>query len=108
MAAKKVGFKPKPQNKQSGDLDKWVSDRTAPAKADRELDEQSPNVGETKAQKKAPHTADASTPTETKPKMKRLTIDVSEELHRAIKMKAVEQGTPMADMLRSLLENNYL
>ncbi len=40
--------------------------------------------------------------------MKRLTIDVSEELHRAIKMKAVELGVPMADMLRSLLENNYL
>ena len=105
MAAKKVGFKPKPQNKQSGDLDKWVSDRTAPAKADRELDEQSPNLGETKVQKQA---ADTPTPTETKPKMKRLTIDVSEELHRAIKMKAVEQGTPMADMLRSLLESNYL
>ena len=45
---------------------------------------------------------------EAKPKMKRLTIDVSEELHRAIKMKAVEQGTPMAELLRSLLERNYL
>ena len=108
MAAKKVGFKPKPQNKQSGDLDQWVSDRKAPAKADREQDEQSPNVEETKVQKKALHDANASTTPETKPKMKRLTIDVSEKLHRAIKMKAVEQGIPMADMLRSLLENNYL
>ncbi len=108
MVAKKVGFKLKLQNKQSGDLDKWVSDRTAPAKANRELSEQSPNIEETKVQKIEPNTANASTPTETKPKMKRLTIDVSEELHRAIKMKAVEQGTPMADMLRSLLENNYL
>ncbi len=45
---------------------------------------------------------------ESKPKMKRLTIDVTEDLHRAIKMKAVERGTPMADMLRSLLQSNYL
>ncbi len=108
MAAKKVGFKPKPQNNKSGDLDKWVSDRKASEKADRELKEQSPDVEETKVQKQASTTADAPTPTETKPKMKRLTIDISEELHRAIKMKAVEQGMPMADMLRSLLENNYL
>ncbi len=88
MAAKKVGFKPKPQNEQSGDLEKWVSDR--------ELNEQSS------------HTVETNKPTEAKSKMKRLTIDVSEELHRAIKMRAVEQGVPMADMLRSLLENNYL
>ncbi len=88
MAAKKVGFKPKAQNNQSGDLEKWVSDR--------ELNEQTS------------HTVETNTPTEAKPKMKRLTIDVPETLHRAIKMKAVEQGVPMADMLRSLLESNYL
>ncbi len=88
MPNKKVGFKPKPQNNQSGNVEKWVSDR--------ELSEQTS------------HTVERNKPTEAKSKMKRLTIDVSEELHRAIKMRAVEQGVPMADMLRSLLENNYL
>ncbi|NDJ16511.1 hypothetical protein [Myxacorys almedinensis] len=40
-------------------------------------------------------------------KMKRLTLDISKPLHKAIKAKAVEEGVPMADMLRSLLERHY-
>jgi predicted DNA binding CopG/RHH family protein len=40
-------------------------------------------------------------------KMKRLTLDVSKPLHKAIKAKAVDEGMPMADMLRSLLEQHY-
>jgi predicted DNA binding CopG/RHH family protein len=40
--------------------------------------------------------------------MKRLTLDISEELHRAIKGKAVIEGKPMVDMLRELLEEKYL
>ena len=43
-----------------------------------------------------------------KPKMKRLTLDINEELHRAIKLKSVQEGVPMADLLRALLEENYL
>ena len=53
MAAKKVGFKPKPQNNKSGDLDNWVSDRKAPEKADLELNEQSSDIEETKVHQKA-------------------------------------------------------
>lgn len=45
---------------------------------------------------------------EAKPKMKRLTLDISEALHRAIKKEAADRGVPMADMLRDLLENHYL
>jgi predicted DNA binding CopG/RHH family protein len=41
-------------------------------------------------------------------KMKRLTLDVSKPLHKAIKARAVEEGVAMADMLRSLLEQNYV
>ncbi len=93
MAAKKVGFKSKVKNNQSVDLERWVSNRS---------------VEEANSQTVESNTPHTSTPSETKPKMKRLTIDVTEELHRAIKMKAVEQGTPMADMLRELLESNYL
>lgn len=40
-------------------------------------------------------------------KMKRLTLDISKPLHKAIKAKAVEEGVPMVDMLRSLLEAHY-
>lgn len=40
-------------------------------------------------------------------KMKRLTLDISKPLHKAIKAKAVEEGIPMADMLRSLLEERF-
>lgn len=40
-------------------------------------------------------------------KMKRLTLDISKPLHKAIKAKAVEEGIPMADMLRSLLEKHF-
>jgi predicted DNA binding CopG/RHH family protein len=39
--------------------------------------------------------------------MKRLTLDIPESLHRAIKRKAVEEGVTMADQLRSLLEEHY-
>ncbi|KAM3090085.1 hypothetical protein ACKFKG_31170 [Phormidesmis sp. 146-35] len=40
-------------------------------------------------------------------KMKRLTLDIAKPLHKAIKAKAVEEGIPMVDMLRSLLETHY-
>jgi hypothetical protein len=40
-------------------------------------------------------------------KMKRLTLDIAKPLHKAIKAKAVEDGVPMVDMLRSLLEKHY-
>ena len=40
-------------------------------------------------------------------KMKRLTLDLPEDLHRAIKHRAVEEGVTMVDMLRKLLEEQY-
>ena len=41
-------------------------------------------------------------------KLKRLTLDLPEELHLAIKLKAATSGCTMADMLRGLLEKEYL
>jgi len=50
----------------------------------------------------------AEPPKENQPeKMKRLTLDIPEELHRAIKRKAVDEGVTMAELLRSLLEQHY-
>ncbi|HEV2556982.1 MAG TPA: plasmid partition protein ParG [Bosea sp. (in: a-proteobacteria)] len=39
--------------------------------------------------------------------MKRFTIDVSEGLHRRIKMQCAERGTKMADVIRELLEKEF-
>ena len=40
-------------------------------------------------------------------KMKRLTLDVSEDLHRKIKSGCANRGTKMADEIRALLETHF-
>lgn len=40
-------------------------------------------------------------------KLKRLTLDLPEALHRAIKLRSVEDGTSIVEMLRALLEREY-
>jgi len=40
-------------------------------------------------------------------KLKRLTLDLPETLHRAIKLRAVEDGISIVEMLRALLEREY-
>ncbi len=75
---KKVNISQKPDNKVSN-IDQWVTERTT----------------------------DATQPEQPVEKMKRLTLDIPESLHQAIKLKAVEQGVTMADMLRALLEEHY-
>ena len=40
-------------------------------------------------------------------KLKRLTLDLSEDLHRAIKVSAAQEGVTMADKLRALLVRHY-
>lgn len=40
-------------------------------------------------------------------KMKRLTLDVSEDLHRRIKMDCAKRGAKMADEIRALLEAHF-
>jgi hypothetical protein len=39
--------------------------------------------------------------------MKRLTLDLPESLHRAIKRNAVDEGITMAEKLRALLMKHY-
>lgn len=75
---KKVNISKKPDNKVSN-IDQWVSERaTDSTQQEKPVD-----------------------------KMKRLTLDIPESLHQAIKLKAVEQGVTMANMLRELLEEHY-
>ncbi len=40
-------------------------------------------------------------------RMKRLTLDLSEPLHRAIKKNAAEEGVTMAQKLRAILAEKY-
>ena len=75
---KKVNISKKPDNKVSN-IDQWVTERRT----------------------------DSTQPEQTVEKMKRLTLDIPESLHQAIKLKAVEQGVTMANMLRALLEEHY-
>lgn len=82
MPAKKVsmGKKPGSQEKPTG-IEEWVANREG---------------------------VQAEQPKEDQPvKIKRLTLDIPEGLHRAIKRKAVEEGVTMADLLRVLLEQHF-
>ena len=83
MPAKKVSFNAKPKQEKPANIDEWVADRD------------SKTVNPKSSSEKAPE------------KSKRLTLDIPESLHRAIKKKAVEDGETMADQLRSLLEKHY-
>jgi len=40
-------------------------------------------------------------------RIKRLTLDLDEPLHRAIKKKAAEEGVTMAQKLRAILREHY-
>lgn len=82
MPSKKVNFGAKPQAKPPS-VDDWVETRVTP-EADEPVE-----------------------PQEEPEKMKRLTLDIPESLHRTIKSRAVVEGTTMADMLRELLEETY-
>jgi predicted DNA binding CopG/RHH family protein len=82
MAGKKINFGSKPSQEKTVDVEKWVADRAA-------LIEASPK-NEPKLEK-----------------MKRLTIDLPESLHKSIKLKATTEGVTMAELLRQLLEEHY-
>ncbi len=83
MPAKKVSIGKKPgfQEKPIG-IDEWVANREG-VKAEAQPQQDQPG------------------------KIKRLTLDIPEGLHRAIKRQAVEEGVTMADLLRTLLDQHF-
>ena len=83
-SGKKVAFTAKPQQAQ---LDEWVS-------ASDPLSEPPPEPA-------SPQSSIEGV------KMKRLTLDIPETLHRSIKLQAVTQSVSMVDLLRTLLEKEY-
>lgn len=87
MTGKKVSFGRKPGAAEKPvDIEEWVTNREALVEIEHPL------VSEV----------------ETKPeKIKRLTLDIPESLHKAIKLKATTEGVTMVDLLRELLEEHY-
>jgi len=86
--AKKVSFSGTP--KPTPNIENWVDNREVPqpeVEAAIALPEVEPTLKESK--------------------LKRLTLDIPDELHRKIKGKAVAEGVTMVEMLRELLETNY-
>lgn len=85
MPAKKVSFgkKPAPEEAQGDRLNEWVAHR------ERQESAEQPPLDQPEK------------------KMKRLTLDIPEPLHRAIKRKAVDEGVTMVELLRSLLEQHF-
>lgn len=69
------------------------------------------SIGAKPTSKPAPASADAWVESRTEAdepeKMKRLTIDVPESLHRAIKAQCAMRGTKIADEVRELLIQKY-
>lgn len=53
------------------------------------------------------HETEPVTPVVQREKMKRLTLDIPETLHKAIKARSVEEGVAMVDMLRQDLIKKY-
>ncbi|NEP61205.1 MAG: hypothetical protein F6K31_30215 [Symploca sp. SIO2G7] len=87
---KKVSFGTKPK----ANVDDWVDNREVP---------EEPPVAETPA----PVEPEPEVEEPQKEKMKRLTLDIPESLHRRIKGKAVMEGVTMVEMLRELMEETY-
>ena len=83
MPQKKVSFNAKPKQEKPANVDEWVANRDSKTVCSKSQPEEAPK------------------------KIKRLTLDIPESLHRAIKKKALEDGETMADQLRSLLEEHY-
>jgi predicted DNA binding CopG/RHH family protein len=86
MSAKKVSISGKPSKK------------TAPANVDEWVSSQGSN---------APDAA-ANPPAAPEGKMKRLTLDIPEELHKAIKTQCAMRGTKITDELREMLAQKYM
>lgn len=87
MAGKKVSFGKKPSAVEKPvDVEEWVTNREALVQAEQPLAPEAQPQPE---------------------KIKRLTLDIPESLHKAIKLKATLEGVTMVELLRELLEEHY-
>lgn len=103
MARKKVTFGAQP--KAQPNIDEWVETREVVSNSNET------QLEPTDMPEAAPITEKTTIPAAERPqpqeKIKRLTLDIPESLHRRIKGKAVMEGTTMVEMLRELLIETY-
>jgi len=91
--SKTVNIGKRPTARPSADaIDKWMESQAAGA-------------GEPTAALPSPVTAEAPKPSA--PKMKRLTIDIPDSLHRRVKSRCGQDGLRMADVIRDLLDQRF-
>ena len=106
MAGKKVNFGTKPQKKAT--VDDWVESREASSESTEPSQNKKTAVMDLDIPESETATASKDKKEEEKkPIMKRLTLDIPEDLHKRIKGKAVMEGVTMVNMLRELLEETY-
>jgi hypothetical protein len=92
--SKKVKFGTAPGN--TVNIDGWVSSRDAGAG-------EAPTENTPSVETNAP-----PPPPEPEPeKLKRLTLDIPQNLHKRIKSKAADEGVPMINLIRPLLEEHF-
>lgn len=103
MPRKKVTFGAQPKA-QAPNINEWVETREV-ANPPADLPLASPAQPE--ASPSANQVSAPSAPPPPQEKIKRLTLDIPESLHRRIKGKAVMEGTTMVEMLRELLLETY-
>ena len=90
---KTIEFPKKPQARAAPEnVDKWMEDQAVDGAGDPAPPPASPVVITEK------------TPS---PKMKRLTIDIPDNLHRRVKSRCGQDGLRMADVIRELLEKRF-
>ena len=99
--AKKVSFGTKP-TASTPSVENWVSNRAIEPEAEPSEGEA---VGAVKPESMPNVTAQPAAIVE---KRKRLTLDIPESLHKAIKRKAADEGVPMLNLIQQVLERDFL
>jgi len=84
--SKRISIAAKPTAQMKPSADEWVEKRGGETRAPEETVPVSPSATS---------------------KPKRLTIDISESLHRRIKVSCAQDGTQMADVIREILERSF-
>jgi predicted DNA binding CopG/RHH family protein len=86
-------------------IGKRPSARPSVEAVDKWMESQASKAEETAGQVAPPATS--TDPKADAPKMKRLTIDIPDSLHRRVKSRCGQDGLRMADVIRNLLEERF-
>lgn len=107
MSKKEVSIGKRPTRPSAEDVDKWMAQNSPEGEG-----QASPVIQETtgppvEVPAPAAPVVKAPTPVQVVPKMKRLTIDIPDSLHRRVKSRCGQDGLRMADVIRELLDQRF-